>query len=137
MREIEFRGKNINTCEWIYGSLVVRDYTGYTSYIIVSDDAFDWVDPYRNFEVKSKTIGQFTGLYDRNNSKIFEGDIVKLHLAYSLFIGVVYYEDCFFIVRGHYDNEKEKNIFYLSKTIEKEIIGNIYDSPELLEKNYE
>lgn len=59
MKEIEFRGKDMNTGDWIYGSYVVN-------YTIDERAAVD-VD----------TISQFIGLYDRNANRIFEGDIVK------------------------------------------------------------
>lgn len=65
MREIEFRGQHIHSDEWIIGQYLKRGFSAHTDYSI-------WT-PKGTIPVKSESIGQFTGLSDKNDNKIFEG----------------------------------------------------------------
>ena len=144
MREILFRGKRIDKDEMVFGDLVngVQEQRGL---------CFIWTDdpdaPLGSFEygVKPDTIGQFTGLTDKNGKKIFEGDIVKVYedVDYRIgvhktnrktrtIIGVVVFDE----KRYEYKIKNEEynlTLFRLSKKDTNEIIGNIHDNPELLE----
>lgn len=120
-RTIKFRGKRIDNGEWVYGFLADEDYINDIYSIDLS-----------SIEVDRETVGQFTGLFDKNGKEIYEGDIIK---GFDITIEVWYSEDraCFIAemkdpqndmvdILGGYDTER------------MEIIGNIYDNPELIKE---
>lgn len=117
-REILFRGQRLDNDEWAYGDLL---HLPNGDVVILSDKGYT--------KVKPETVGQFTGLTDKNGNKIFGGNIVKcLSLEYGYVNKEVYYaEDRARFVLGSlgsdYDFEEYINV---------EVIGNIYDNPELL-----
>lgn len=132
MREYLFRGKRKDNEEWVYGDLWCNPY-GKRVVCIVS--------PINNQgttggnEVDTETIGQYTGLTDRNGTKIFEGDIIDFpdcsDSYYSCGHGVVQYdvdETEFAIMYDSYYRGLGR--CYHSRDVE--VIGNIYDHPELM-----
>ena len=129
MREMLFRGKRIDNGKWVYGDLVSKKYIlqGYRL-------ERGYVLPYNSFEVIPETVGQYTGLTDKNGKKIFEGDIIKHYYDNtdkSMFdIGVILFDDkvCQF-KRTSRVNTRYYNIHF---ECEYEVIGNIHDNPELL-----
>lgn len=165
MREILFRGKREDSGEWIKGLFAIHNFTGKEYYsidrrekhIITYDD--EWV--YQPYEVDYCTIGQYTGLTDKNGKKIFKGDIIKI-CDYQ--IGqVVYTNGAFGIYTSslidwdYLDSEIEtitgcdnkpyfcRNDYFCSfwelmwnynqegnSCDVVEVIGNIHDNPELL-----
>ena len=161
MREILFRGKRIDNGEWVYGSFCMdareqfNGLCGVDGFIRLYDKAKGKMQTY---EVDRETVGQYTGLIDKNGVNIFEGDIVDLFgmkgkvvqetgafgigfmktLDYDLLESKIPFNNsanfCFndnFISLWEvfWNYEQDDNPLY-----EVEVIGNITDNPELLEK---
>lgn len=129
MREILFRGKRTDNGEWVDGNLFVDEknekheiIVGYVNYRIA-------------WEVDPETIGQYTGLTDKNGKKIFEGDIVKDDWGKIYKVFYTFYSCAFMVNCSNPPNEYEKGNYRLGRawcgTIK--VIGNIHDNPELLE----
>ena len=116
MRESLFRGKRADNGEWIEGFLVKK----FDKWYIYD---FDFL-PYSS-EITPETVGQYTGLTDKNGKKIFEGDIIKDRFDD---IGQIEYKPKYaaFIIQGW----ETGFAFWVKKDIE--VIGNIHDNPELL-----
>lgn len=135
MREIKFRGKRADDGEWVYGDLMQFYNNGHrmNSVAICSTQ----VD-----EVLTNTVGQFTGLHDKNGKEIYEGDIVKWILTMPG-IGI----------NGGYEEYETEEIgeikwdagalqlgeycaagFAYESEDYAEVLGNLHDNPELLNK---
>ena len=138
MREILFRGKDVRTGYWKEGSLV-REWLGVDIGYTIRDvpDRFNQI-AFRSI-VDPKTVGQFTGLTDKNGKKIFEGDICKFREwdnGEMCWIGHVHFEHCQFIISGGANKECPSNFHLVLSRFSPEnieVIGNIHDNPELLE----
>lgn len=150
MREILFRGKGANNGKWIEGSLVKVTINGLAFHLIFADDfEFNGISAKAKQHccVDPSTIGQYTGLTDKNGKKIFEGDIIKTHYANAVkceFVETVVFHNGKFcgensLVGGGkawatlWDGVPHVR---LDKTVymdEVEVIGDIHDNPELLE----
>lgn len=136
-REIEFRAKRKDNDEWVYGFYYCHK--GLNEHYILPIDTtkfYNGIPIVKNFiEVKEETLGQYTGLKDKNGTKIFEGDILK-QAPYMC-------DENPCVVC--YDTEVGSGIgFYLYTYCDRqvlsdewedfEVIGNIYDNPELLQQ---
>lgn len=150
MREVLYRGKRVDNGEWVYGyyykipappvcfkedKKVVQD----KHFIILEHPNYvpDWGMPRKmvQVEVEPETVGQFTSTPDKNGKKIFEGDICGCFCNTQVFIVEYckdrcgyFFDDC--IKSGGCDPAPEC-LGNLRDTIE--VIGNIYDNPDLLE----
>lgn len=132
MREILFRGKHEDTNEWEYGSLHIQNGevnengNQELEYRILGlRGELDYVIP--------ETVGQYTGLTDKNGKKIFEGDILKGLFQYcSPVNSVVCFRDGAFGLLWHRDKVEIFWAFTSIYNVVYEVIGNIHDNSELL-----
>lgn len=124
MREILFRGKMMASGAWIQGDL--RQYhKGVTA---IKQNDFPSI-----MEVDPATIGQFTGMTDKNGKKIFEGDLVRVEVAKIDFVAVCKFYSGSFGLVWHYMGAERYSAFTGMCHAEYEVIGNVYDNPELME----
>jgi uncharacterized phage protein (TIGR01671 family) len=129
-RTIKFRGKSIYGEDWLYSSLVKIEEDRYA--VIPSLNDIEIGKSISMYEVCLETIGQFTGLYDKNGKEIYEGDIIK---GFDIIIEVWYSEDtaCFMAEMKEPQNDMV-DILGGYDTARMEIIANIYDHPELIKE---
>lgn len=127
MRKIKFRGKN-SEGKWIYGDLANTDNRLY----IFNKDSFDSCDRY---EVDPETVGQFTGLKDLNEKKIYENDFVEFttfdyNSTEKQRKGIVGFEGGCFVINTNDDTMYILLQFDTECSVE--VLGNIFDNPELI-----
>lgn len=127
MREIIFRGKDPESGEWYYGYYVKRN-DGDRGYLILEDY---YLESYEI--VKPETICQYTGLTDKNGKKIFEGDILEGDLDDNLDPGAKWRSTVVWGAFGWMCKARQTCPMDEFDIREGEVIGNIYDNPELVE----
>lgn len=127
-RTIKFRGKRIDNKKWVYGFLADEDYINDIDSIDLS-----------SIEVDIDTVGQFTGLFDKNGKEIYEGDIISVNGKYPKLVKYIDDYACFCLANIT-DLNKEwispwqqvSPSWWNDSKREIRVIGNIYDNPELL-----
>lgn len=146
MREIMFRGKRIENGEWMYGYYVhIGPVSCQIACIIPA-----YASAVYAIEVDHTTVGQFTGLLDKNGKRIFEGDVVKYTFdmpdnpnatenGKKVIIGRVFFSDwraSFSVTAGRNCSSSLNNdLFkYVRNGNRVEVIGNIHDNRELLKE---
>lgn len=143
MRTIKFRGKRIDTGDWVYGGISIfqNEVTIFDQNCVVNSA----------YEVDKNTVGEFTGLNDKNGVEVFEGDIIKwketrFHTEEQQkknvampkwFESEVIYDDAGFLVSSSQERDTPLCCFFGDSLDNKfdykaEIIGNIYDNPGLI-----
>lgn len=140
MREIKFRGKRLDNGEWVHGDLLHIDgscliYFGskdQTSELEIDRNYVIAVEIFRDeiAVVDPSTIGQYTGLKDKNSKEIYEGDVLRWFVNDLISTAPVEYRDgAFWMVRDINTGHGVWNDWLRG---EYEIFGNIHDNPELL-----
>lgn len=132
MRDVLFRGKNEDG-EWVEGWFEMYPFGCWPvkAAIVPSGEAIDGL--YRHIKVDPETVGQYTGVPDKNGRQMAEGDIVEgLFLFGMRVLGVVSFRNGAFGLRWYRGNVLEFSSFPTICNVEYEVIGNIYDNPELL-----
>lgn len=137
MREIKFRAMPTYKGGFVYGSLIKKRHTGLAEWMIEDENGL-------GSDVVTETIGQFTGLLDKNGKEIFEGDILEFKNEYGRQEKYkVFYKTGGLCINIHTDDfiiETDKIFFYApcadmqtkSWIIQCEVIGNVFENPELL-----
>lgn len=143
MRPIKFKGKAVWSIDklnelnidhvngWVYGNLVIYDDIPFIVALSLVADVYDyWI------KVHPESVGQYTGLKDQNGRDIYERDVVKFHFP-NPYITVVKFEN------GHFSFYKDKRMmvdphYYMNRAWSyAEVIGNVYENPELLKESEE
>lgn len=112
MREIKFRGKRIDNGEWVYGDLSTKN---------LFNEPMIYEEEWADYAVIPETVGQYTGLKDKNGVEIYEGDLLQFE---DYPPQEVVWEDGGFAVEDYYLAD-----WYDGAVV----IGNIHDNPELME----
>ena len=141
MRKILFRGKRTDNGKWIEGYYATQsNHACFANelkhqHFIFKDVFLDFnLGGLQKFEVIPETVGQYTGKTDKNGKNIFEGDIVYCKSRLDNAIMVVIFECGQFrmVLSENYRSYQTNSGFYDINCFDKEVIGNIYDTPELL-----
>lgn len=159
MREILFRAKRIDNGKWVEGYYIYHIRRTICpigdsvkpedeQHVIMHDGFSDWNMPRDTvfFNIDPETLCQYTGLKDKNGNRVWENDVIKYHFA-DIYAPIKYgvYQSSFDSTKtehiGFYTewtgmdgNILRKDLGYWVNMAEDEIVGNIFDNPELLKR---
>ena len=151
MREILFKAKRIEDDKWIEGFYCSIRETTYcikedydrnpvpTHHCIAVDEMTDWGLPnkLRLYEVDPETICQFTGLFDKNGNRIWENDICDRKEKYPEIVNMSdgdWTLDYSYVFGMEFGSSYCNLGFYVNERKCVEVVGNIFDNPELLQE---
>lgn len=125
MREILYRAKRKDNGEWIFGSYALIEERACIILPYIEDNEYHQCEMPVIIEVIPETVGQYTGLNDKNGAKVFEGDVLKDFVTQNIRC-VIYNMPSFVLKDSH-------GYFYWTYYADEyEVIGNLHDNPELL-----
>lgn len=133
MREILFRGKDSITKRWVYGALVQQqdDPLREKAFIIsYSNYQFGDFSEAVMHEVDPETVGQYAGFVDKNSKKIFEGDIVSIYNSKAFLFAVEWNNQ--YVLKCTTNGVSDNILNVIESSEDVEVVGNIYDNPELI-----
>lgn len=120
---------NYKNGEWVYG-LITTMYDDRFPNLPAEMKNTDGVD---GIEVDHRTIGQYTGLTDKNDTKIFEGDIIQVNYHGDEIGRVyIYYKYAMYLCDAIYGDIDYDTLGMLNANYQLEVIGNVYDNPEMI-----
>ena len=126
-REVKFRAKCKDNGDWVYGSYI-QSYNN-NDWIVQGGDFF---------AVDRRTVGQFVGCCDKEGKEIYEGDIfhdVSMNIKYAVYFSTIKCAFCYAALGSVDLRSRIMYKFGIVSNIYTQVIGNVYDNPELLENN--
>ena len=134
MREILFRGKRFSNGEWVIGGIMKTFHPNYDceneeEFLSQSPNCYCICANNKDYFVEQTSIGQYTGLTDKNGKKIFEGDIIRVD---DTEIAVVEYDETSAFYMAVFDRAESDFGSLIGQYPNVEIIGNVHDNPELV-----
>ena len=133
MREIVFRGKDSITKRWVYGALVQQqdDPLKEKAFIIsYSNYQFGDFSEAVMHEVDPEIVGQYTGFVDKKGKKIFEGDILSIYNSKAFLFAVEWNNQ--YVLKCTTNGVSDNILNVIESPEDVEVVGNIYDNPELI-----
>lgn len=134
MREIKFRGYNRKNNKWLYGYYLINR----GQHFICPEGIVNPLASWEDFVVEEESVGQWTGIKDREGADIYEGDIVNRSVAACNYadgaVGVI--EDVFEVMYNDFGFLPFLELDFVAcggKLSDYKIIGNVYQNKELLE----
>jgi uncharacterized phage protein (TIGR01671 family) len=128
VREIKFRGKCSQSKRWVYGYYFIeeRDIEDGIIWRDIPQIQQRYGDHFQYFDVDPATIGQYTGLKDKNGTEIYEGDVCTVWIEFCKQIKPYVVED---LRKLYLETERDDSYYRITSL---QVIGNIHDNPELL-----